>query len=340
MLSTRYICTDINQVPSAWVFQNYCRLNEKLEGQDVKIRSLFNPKDRNPSMVIYINGDGNYKFNDFSTGIKGDKIDLVKELFHLQTSTSIKKINSDYQEFLKSNKTFDNTVLQVPKYKITSWETRGWNKNDEKYWTAFHIGSRLLKHYNVTALKSYSLSRADDQIVISKPYLYGFFKKDGSLYKIYQPFNKERKFLKLGTNYIQGTEQLKKNPFLLITSSLKDIMAIRSLQIANFDYIAPDSENVMISDEQMKIYKTQYQQIITLFDSDEAGILAMQKYKEKHGLNLVYFDMAKDPSDAIKKHGAQKVKEELVIKLNAQLDQSKPYAQKERKQTCSALLLY
>lgn len=76
MISTKHIVTSIAEVPSSWVFETYCNLSEKLIGQDVKIRSLFNSRDTVPSMVIFCRED-RYFFKDFSTDKGGDSTTFV-----------------------------------------------------------------------------------------------------------------------------------------------------------------------------------------------------------------------------------------------------------------------
>jgi hypothetical protein len=72
MLSTKKIAIDVHDVPSYWVFQYYLSLPETLTGQDVKIKSIFNPSERTPSFSIYVDRKSQqYKFKDFSTGIGG-----------------------------------------------------------------------------------------------------------------------------------------------------------------------------------------------------------------------------------------------------------------------------
>ena len=80
MISTKNIISDLEEVPREWVFEYYLNLKEKLIGQDIKMLSAFNVKDKVPSMFIYRNGDY-YKFKDFSSGFQGDQIELVKCLF-------------------------------------------------------------------------------------------------------------------------------------------------------------------------------------------------------------------------------------------------------------------
>jgi hypothetical protein len=80
MLSITSIITDINEIPREWVFEHYLKLDVRLTGQDVKIKSLFNPVDKNPSMYIFFSSNNTYRYKDFSTGKTGDALDLVKEM--------------------------------------------------------------------------------------------------------------------------------------------------------------------------------------------------------------------------------------------------------------------
>jgi hypothetical protein len=52
MISTKNLVSSIIDVPDHWIFEHYCNLSEKLVGQDVKIKSLFNPTERTPSFSI------------------------------------------------------------------------------------------------------------------------------------------------------------------------------------------------------------------------------------------------------------------------------------------------
>jgi hypothetical protein len=188
----------------------------------------------------------------------------------------------------------------------------------------FHIGSRLLSRYNVVPLEYYIMQKTDENDVVSSitikgNYIYGYFREDGTLYKIYQPKVKESKFIKV-RDYIQGTEQLVfDKPYLIIASSLKDLMAYQKLKISNSEAIAPDSENTMIPENIMSSISSKYQGVCVLFDNDEAGIKAAEKYKSKYGFNYVILDLEKDLSDAIKVHGIDKVRDNLLPLLKNSL---------------------
>jgi hypothetical protein len=324
MISTANVQRKIQDIPSPWIFQYYCQINEHLAGQELKITSVFKPTERTPSMVLYWDETGSrYKFNDFSTGRKGDAIDLVKLLYGLDNKDATIRILNDYQNFVNNRGQFSSGEIKISqKYKVTEHSVRFWDSNDAKFWPQFNIGSNLLDYYNVRPLQQYIMTKPDDghQIIISKPYIYGYFKADGTLYKIYQPYNKDRKFIKVVSGYVQGSEQHgKDNPYLLLTSSLKDTMGIRSLGLERLDMDSPDSENNMLDELYIQTAKAKYKQILTLFDSDSAGIDAMKSYEEKYGFTPVYFTMAKDPTDGIKKYGALPVRDNLVIKINSKL---------------------
>lgn len=326
MFKTKNLVHDIKDVPIPWIFEHFCKLKEKLNGHDVKIKSMFNPKERTPSMCIYLDKNKVYKYKDFSSGKGGSAIDLVKDItntsYHKAAALVVEKYN-DY--VLHNNGGYDvQEFKHASRYKVSKYVFRSWNTSDQYFWTQFNIGSRLLEEHNVRPLECYVLVRSEEgrdiELIIQGNYLYGYFKKDGTLYKIYQPKTLDKKFIKVN-DFIQGSEQLKDHPYLVITSSLKDIMALKSLKLS-IDYIAPDSENSLIKKEQMIEYLKKYKKIVLLFDYDEAGIKAMDKYKELYpDLKACVLPMSKDPSDSIRDNGAKEVRNRLVPILNKKLEE-------------------
>lgn len=317
MISTKNIITSSNDIPSEWIFEYYLNLREKLIGQDVRIHSVFRT-ERTPSMFVYFNVSTNdYRYKDFSTGKQGSGISMVMELFNLPFSEALNKITADYEKFIKDNQYQSGKIHKIhDKYKVVDYEIRHWNSFDSQYWSSFHIGSKMLDLYNVSPISYFTMQKKelDDSITsltFRKNYVYGYFREDGQLYKIYMPKNPDKKFIKV-QNYIQGTDQLKYNSnYLVITASLKDLMAFRRLGISNIECIAPDSENSMIPEIELKKLKKKYKSIITLFDNDEAGIKSMEKYHERYGFNYIKFNIEKDISDAVRAVGIDKVREEL-----------------------------
>lgn len=328
MISTKNLTSDITEVPREWIFEYYLNLPEKLTGQDVRIKSMFTPNDKNPSMFVFFgHAQGKYMFKDFSTGKGGDCITLVQHMFSLKSrGETCFKIIADYNQYRLNNP--DDAPLREfkvhSKYRITNFMTRGWTNIDEKYWGKYHIGSKLLEAYNVLPLESYTLTKEDQELVIKSLNIYGYFKKDGTLCKVYQPLVKKNKFLKI-KDYIQGSEQLTmKKPYLVICSSLKDILTFVKLGYNNAEAVAPDSENSLIPDHIMTSYKFKYKKICTLFDDDEAGIDAMNKYQERYDIPFVHLKTgSKDLSDSIRDIGLLKVKSILTPLLKEVLVEKK-----------------
>ena len=319
MISTKNLISSINDIPTGWPFQYYIGLTEQLDGQDIKIKSIVNTREKTPSMCIYFDvAVEKYKFKDFSSGHQGDSIELVKILFSLTRAQAAVKIIGDYNEYVLNNN--HNPIQEYKtysRYKVTDYEIRHWTTIDQKYWTKFNIGSRLLEKYNVAPLQYYVMTKEDNDgkessITIKGLSLYGYFKDDGTLYKVYQPKVSDKKFIKV-KNYIQGSDQLKYDKkYLVITSSLKDLMTFERLKLNDAESIAPDSENTLIPESMLNSIIPKYKKIVVLFDNDEAGIRSMKRYKEKYDFDYVILDMEKDLSDSIKEHGLTKTREVLL----------------------------
>lgn len=321
MFVTKNLVHDVKDVPVSWIFEHFCKLKEKLNGHDVKIKSMFNQKERTPSMCIYLSKDKVYKYKDFSSGKGGSAIDLVKELTELPYHKACQQVVEKYNDFvLHNNGGYDlQEFKQASKYKVSSTKPRSWNTQDQYFWTQFNIGTKLLTEHNVIPLESYCMIKDDKELCIRGNYLYGYYKADSSLYKIYQPKTLDKKFIKV-SDYVQGSEQLKEYPFLVITSSLKDIMALKSLKLS-VDYIAPDSENSLIKKEQMNEYLKKYKKVVLLFDYDQAGIKAMERYQEIYPtIQTAILPMSKDVSDSIRDYSAKEVRDRLVPIINKKLE--------------------
>lgn len=326
MLKTKSLVSSITEVPREWVFEHYLELNEKLTGQDIKMTSVFNPSgDTKPSFfVFYSRLKRKYLFKDFSTNMSGDGTELVKLLYNLSTrGEAAHKIIEDYNKYVLTNgEQYKERVFKLQeKYKVTSFSLRNWTKVDQNYWTKFKIGTEQLNKYKVIPLKEYVMERSDieKKIVITHPMIYGYFKKDGTLYKIYQPKSKDNRFVKVA-GYIQGSEQLTfERDYLVICSSLKDIMAFDKLSFKNAEAIAPDSENVLIPEYMIESLKPRYKAVCTLMDNDTAGMKSMQKYKEEYDIPFAHLKLEKDLSDSIKEHGIRNVRIQLFPVLTKAL---------------------
>jgi hypothetical protein len=328
MIQTKNLISELKDVPRAWVFEYYLNLKEKLTGQDVKIKSPLHAEDWVPSFCVYFSKTvNNYMFKDFSTGKGGDGVTLVQLLLNLSTrGESAHKVLSDYNQFILNSKE-DYSLREFKlqsKYKVVDFKKRGWTNLDSKFWLSFHIGSKLLEFYNVWPLESYKMEREIDDhvqnlVIQGSNYIYGYFRQDGSLYKIYQPYVRDNKFIKV-RDYIQGTDQLTyQTKFLVINSSLKDIASFMSLKYPDVESVAPDSENTLISEHVITSYKLKYKAITVCFDIDLPGQEAALKYNTKYNIPITLLPMSKDLSDSVRDAGPRQVKEVLTPLLKQAL---------------------
>ena len=311
MFNTKNLILEESDVPSTWVFQYYLDLPEQLKGQDIKIKSIFNPNERTPSFCIYVDKSiMQYKFKDFSTGRGGNKADLVRLMFNLDYPAATRRIIEDYNNFIQQGGNVQQSFQAQAKWEIDFIKYRNWTVEDRKYWLGFRIGKTMLEKYNVKPIDYFTMTKEEDgdirSLRIGSAWCYGYFDKDGEVYKIYQPKSKKHKFHKI-RNHIQGIDQLEYNqPYLVICSSLKDAMCLKGMGY-NIEVISPDSENTMIKPHIISLLKKKYKKVITLFDNDEAGRHAVDRYAEAYGINGCVPTICKDVSDAMKEHGFDKV---------------------------------
>jgi len=318
MLSTKALISSITEVPETWIFEHYGKLSEKLIGQDVKIKSLFNTTDKIPSLVIY-HKQGKYKFKDFSNGNGGSGVDLVMGIHGLTYGQASMKIIEEYNEYTMNNGDYALGKFKVhSRYRITEFCKRDWNVLDQDYWIQYNIGSKQLEEAWVYPLSFYKMEKSEDKEVkelnISGQYIYGYFRTNGDLYKVYQPKIREKKFLNV-KDHVQGTDQLKyANPTLLIGSSMKDILSFNSFEWP-IEVVAPGSENTMIRKEMIETWRHKYNLIVVLFDNDEPGVKAAAKYKKEFNIPSIQLKLSKDLSDSVKDHGVETVMAELHPQL-------------------------
>ena len=311
MFNTKNLVLDEQDIPSYWVFQYYLNLSESLTGQDIKLTSIFNPNERTPSFCIYVDKKiQQYKFKDFSTGRNGNKVDLVKMLFNIEYPEAARKIVKDYNLHIKTNGFKEIEFKPEAKWEVDFVKFRPWNQSDSQYWLSFRIGMSILTEYNVKPIEYYNLVKLEsdkvESITIRNTCLYGYFDKAGEVYKIYQPNSSKHKFHKV-KQHLQGYDQLKfDKPYLVICSSLKDALCLKGMGY-NIEVISPDSENTIIKAYVIEHLKKKYKKVITLFDNDEAGLKAVERYANTYNINGFVPTICKDISDAMKLHGFDKV---------------------------------
>jgi DNA primase len=79
----------------------------------------------------------------------------------------------------------------------------------------------------------------------------------------------------------------------------------------NAEFVAPDSENTVISPGAIAMYRAKYEKIVILFDNDTAGKKAAAKYEAQYSIRYVTLPLSKDLSDSVRDHGLEKTREVL-----------------------------
>lgn len=294
-------------------------------------------KDDNPSFVVNIR-NGRLSWIDFGTNSKGDVFDFVSKLFGLTFKQSVLKIAFDFNlEQVKNIKSpFEciRTAGYITNKKPFIHEAKGairikvrkWSKTDAEYWLPYNINSELLNLYKVFPVEKAYL---DDIIIYNNNtscpcYAYMFYKDNKYTYKLYRPFNKNKKWKgNIDRSVLQGWSQL--DPFaeiLIITKSLKDVMVLRSLGINS---LAMQTESSFIKQTVMLELRSRFNHIYILQDYDKAGILGTFKLTRAYRFLKWFFiqdkktktNGLKDISDYIKGCGKEKTIELLKNKLNS-----------------------
>lgn len=326
-----------SDIPEQWIYRFYLDqvgvpVREPMDGRRITIKSIFQ-KERTPSFILYVRG-GKYRWKDFSSGRSGNAWELVKQILTRKTQQELKypeiyrHVRNDYRQWMNDNGHFEEEALDTDHFLYDlkcETKTRPWNSHDFAFWRTFNIGESLLDEYNIVPLAKFQLVRVfPDKITkylrpYSGDFSYGFFSQNGDLIKIYNPLCEDFKHITL-KKQILGLDQLKNvNKNLIIGSSMKDILAMKSLGLA-LDFVAPLAESILISGQDIDYLKSIYENIFTLFDNDKAGVQSMIMYKKTYDLPYIYLPHYKDVAEFISKDDTIYVKHEIAIRINKKLN--------------------
>lgn len=245
-------------------------------------------EDATPSFSLFHSDlHGKIFFKDFATGDTGDCFLFVMRLFNLQSKVeTFNKIASDFQltqfelnpssSYTSPKKPYvskGNRKKSIKSDKVRiSITTRDWKIQDKKYWNSkYELTKDQLDYCNVFPISHYFINgyctKADDLA-------YAFVEeKDGiQTFKIYQPFNQnDEKWINNNdfSTWELWTQLPEKGDVLIITSSRKDAMVIKSLFPSDkITSCSLQSEGVNpklnVTDE----LKGRFKEIFVLYDND------------------------------------------------------------------------
>ena len=137
--------------------------------------------------------------------------------------------------------------------------------------------------------------------------VYGYYGGKDSfgneLWRLYMPTKRNYRFLSnWPATMIQGAKQLPKSgEFIIVTKSLKDVMSLYEFGVTS---IAPNSENLFLTDAQYVKIKNRFKDVYLLYDRDLAGVRSANKIRKKvNGLKVLLMPKVKDFTDYVKKYG-------------------------------------
>jgi hypothetical protein len=290
-------------------------------GLSVKKGLFKNPlrKDNKVTCSFYRNKSNELIFHDFATGQQLNFISIVMAKYNVNYYMALNIIAEDFN--LKDTITTKKiSKIKESSNKFTSTgpskiqvEIKDFTKSELSWWKNYGITKDILKKYHVYSCKNIFLN--ENLFTTGSKLTFGYYggKIDGlELWRIYYSQRHEYRFL---TNWpakkIQGFEQIPKTgKLLVITKSMKDVMCLYSLGISA---IAPNSENLFISDNILNNLKIRFKYIVVLYDNDLPGIHNMNKIKRRYK-DLIYTWIprkynAKDISDFYKLYGKYKTLE-------------------------------
>lgn len=256
---------------------------------------ILNPlrSDRNPTLTIkkYPNC---IWIKDWSGSFQGNCFDLVKLIYNVNFYKACEIIASDFS-LIKKDKTIvpkrvewkEHIVKEKVKIEI---KRRGWESYDLLFWSSIGITLNTLKKYYVYPLKVLWINSAIQYYFKNQynlAYAYYFFNEE---FKIYFPNQNKFRF-RCNTNVLQGELQLPyEGPLLVITKSMKEVMLFHEYGIAA---VAPQSESVILTQEQYDNFQKRFEYIVSNYDFDLAGIRSANKMKKLYGIEPFFLTTGK-----------------------------------------------
>lgn len=274
--------------------------------------------DNNPTCSFFRNKAGDIIFNDFSGAFKGNFIAVVMYKYNVSYYKALRIIANDFGYIkiprLQRNPkpvTESKTVFKESKAAVIQVEVQDFPPEQLQWWSEIGVTKEILKKFGVYSCRSVFLN--GDYFMgctINNP-IYGYYRGKNDegleLWRIYFPF-KPRTAIRFLSNWksflLQGAKQLPKDgDVLVITKSMKDVMCLYSLGITA---IAPNSENLFLTESQFEKLSKRFKRIIVFYDNDLAGIHNMNKIRKAFPVEYTFIPRsynAKDISDFYRKYG-------------------------------------
>lgn len=275
--------------------------------------------DHKPTCSFFKDSQGNLVYNDFA-GPKFNFVGCVMYIFNCSYHKALKIIANDFN-IVESKNTeknirkieYSGVILSETKSSNIQVEIKDFSKKELDWWNSFGISKKTLDKFKVFSIKSIFLNGYYFSSSSESSPIYGYYggknSEGNELWRLYMPTKRSYRFLSnWSSTIIQGAKQLPKtSDFLVVTKSLKDVMSLYEFGITA---IAPNSENIFLTEAQYKKVKNRFNKIFLLYDNDLPGIRSMNKIRKKFkDINVLYIPKkfkCKDFTDFVKKYGSLK----------------------------------
>lgn len=280
-------------------------------------------EDRTPTCAFYRNKSGDVIFKDFSGKFSGNFISVVMEINKCSYGRALNIIANDFgykttKGLIRNKKPISISPRKLEETKPSEIrvEVRPFSEEELNWWKQYGITESILKKFKVFSCKTVFLNDTIFSCSTKSNPSYGYYrgKNDNGieLWRIYYPTRNQYRFISnWSASMIQGAKQLPSSgETLVVTKSMKDVMCLYSLGITA---IAPNSENLFISDSQFDKLVRRFTNIVLFYDNDLPGIRNMNKIRKNIGklnynLKCIWLPRgtAKDISDFHSKYGREK----------------------------------
>ena len=271
--------------------------------------------DRKPTCSFYKNSRGVLKYKDFA-GPSFDFVGCVMHIFQCSYYKALRIIANDFG-FINTNIDKNPPKIQYSGFQfeetssaIIQVEIKEFSKKELDWWEGFGIGLHTLQKFKVYSIQSVFLNGVYFTTSSETSPIYGYYggknSKGQELWRLYMPTKRNYRFLSnWNSSMIQGSKQMPKSgEFIVITKSLKDVMALYEFGIPA---IAPNSENLFLTAVQYDKIKERFSEIYLLYDRDLPGVHAANKIrKEFPDIKVLLIPKVKDFTDYVKKFGILK----------------------------------
>lgn len=318
----------IKDVPVSWIYKHWCKkygkpIVQPFDGRTLKINSFWT-EEKTPSFCIYYDSNSEtYKWKDFSSSKSGDAIELVKILENIPFHAAVNQIIHAYKHFTQNGGTveeYDVDVFMSNSIEVSVTD-RPFTRTDIDFYDQWGISLKTLNKYNVKPFNTLKIKKGYMERTFDQSYGFVYYKADGTPYQVYQPHNEKAKYLSLSmTDYIIGEDQLTfKKKACGILSGLKDIMAMDELEL-NSDYVAPRSESIILSANEINFLKSKYPYLFCMLDNDKTGLKYMKLYESLYGIPYIKTGLSKDIAMDRKSYPMSELKNAYVGLINSKIN--------------------